>query len=128
MLILPPSVHIYLAADPADMRRGFDGLSYLVREFLGADPLSGHLFVFHNRRRDRVKVLYWDRSGYALFYKRLEKGRFHFPEVSGSQVEIESSDLILLLEGIELAGSRRRKRFVPSNSSEEVKSFEKERY
>ncbi len=114
MLILPPSVHIYLAADPADMRRGFDGLSYLVREFLGADPLCGHLFVFHNRRRDRVKVLYWDRSGYALFYKRLEKGRFHFPEVSGSQVEIESSDLILLLEGIELAGSRRRRRFIPA--------------
>ena len=127
MLMLPPSVRIYLAAEPADMRCGFDGLAFRVREFLGAEPLSGHLFVFRNRRADRIKVLYWDRSGYALFYKRLEKGNFRFPEILGSQVQVESSDLILLLEGIELAGSKRRGRFVLSNSSEQGKSFVKGR-
>ncbi len=124
MLMLPPSVRIYMAAEPADMRRGFDGLSFLVREFLKAEPMSGHLFVFRNRRSDRVKVLYWDRQGYCLFYKRLEKGRFHFPEVSGPRVEVESSELLLLLEGIDLAGSRRRKRFIPAHAS--VNAVEKE--
>ena len=111
MLTLPPSVRIFLSTEPADMRRGFDGLAYLVREYLGADPLCGHLFVFRNRRGDRVKVLYWDRSGWSLFYRRLERGRFHFPQTSERSVEVESAELLLVLEGIELAGARRRKRF-----------------
>ena len=116
MLTLPPTVRIFLATEPADMRRGFDGLAYLVREFLQEDPLSGYLFVFRNRRGDRAKIIFYDRSGFCLYYKRLERGRFHFPEANGSHVEVESAQL-LLLEGIDLAGSRRRSRFVVQLSS-----------
>jgi transposase len=114
VLTLPPSVKVFLATGPADMRRSLDGLSALVREGMGRDPLSGHLFVFHNRRRDRTKVLYWDRSGLCLWYKRLEKGRFHFPETAEAALEVEWAELQLLLERIELAGARRRKRFEPA--------------
>lgn len=113
MLSWPPSVRVFLAAQAADMRRSFDGLAALVSGFLGQDPLSGHLFVFRNRRGDRVKILYWDRSGYCLWYKRLEEGVFRFPASSGASLEIESAELALLLEGIDLAGAVRRKRFVP---------------
>ena len=95
------------------MRRGFDGLARLVREFLHEDPQSGHLFLFRNRRGDRAKLIFYDRSGFCLYYKRLERGRFHFPERDGTHVEVESAELMLLLEGIDLAGARRRKRFVP---------------
>ena len=83
MLSLPPTVRIFLAATPADMRKGFDGLAQLVRDGIPQDPLSGHLFVFLNKRRNRIKILYWDRDGFALWYKRLEKGVFRFPEVQG---------------------------------------------
>jgi transposase len=111
VLTLPPSVKVFLATGPADMRRSLDGLSARVREGMGRDPLSGHPFVFHNRRRDRAKVLYWDRIGLCLRYKRLEKGRFHFPETAETALEAEWPELQLLLEGIELAGARRRRRF-----------------
>lgn len=115
MLTLPPTVRVFLCLTPADMRRSLDGLAALTREALGEDPLSGHLFVFFNRRRDRVKILFWDRSGLALFYKRLEKGTFRLSafENPSSRVEIESAELALILEGIDLAGARRRPRFVP---------------
>jgi transposase len=79
MLSLPPSVRIFVATQPADLRRSFDGLAALVRDFLAGDPLSGHLFVFRNKRGDRLKVLYWDRDGLAIWYKRLEEGTFDFP-------------------------------------------------
>jgi len=112
--MLPPAVRVFVALGPADLRRGFDGLAALTQEVLRHDPLSGHLFVFWNRRRDRVKVLFWDRGGYVLWYKRLEKGRFRFPtSEKQSSVEMEASELMLLLEGIELRGARRRPRFVP---------------
>ena len=111
MLILPPSVRIYLCTVPADMRRSFDGLATMTEEILQRNPLSGHLFVFRNRRGDRVKILYWDRSGYCLWYKRLEKGTFHFPSSPGEAVEVGMADLALILEGIDLRGARRRKRF-----------------
>ena len=83
MLSLPPSVRIPLAREPADMRKGFDGLSHLVEGMLQEDPLSGHLFVFRNRRGDRVKLLLWDSDGFLIVYKRLEKGTFRFPEPWG---------------------------------------------
>ena len=111
MLSLPPSVRIFLASAPADGRRGIDGLAALVRESFGEDPLSGHLFVFRNRRGDRAKILYWDRSGYWLLQKRLERGTFRFPSAALPRVEVEAADLALLLEGIDLAGARRRERF-----------------
>jgi len=120
MLSWPPSVRVYLAAQPADMRRSFDGLAAMTAEVLGQDPLSGHLFVFRNKRGDRVKILYWDRSGYCLWYKRLEAGVFRFPAAAGGSVEIEAADLALLLEGIDLAGAARRRRFVPGRARKNV--------
>lgn len=111
MLMISPAVKVFLALEPADMRKSFDGLSALVAGVTGQDPYSGHLFVFRGRRGDRVKILYWDRSGYALFYKRLEEGTFRFPAGTAGSIEIESSDLMLLLEGIELEGAHRRKRY-----------------
>lgn len=124
MLSLPPAVRVFLASAPVDGRRGIDGLAGLVREHFGEDPLSGHLFVFRNRRGDRAKILYWDRSGFWLLQKRLERGVFRFPVgpsrggSDGARVEVEAADLALLLEGIDLAGSTRRKRFTPRVASD----------
>jgi transposase len=113
MLMVPSSVRIYLSSAPADLRCSFDGLTARVVSVLETDPFSGHLFVFRNRRGDRVKILFWDRSGFCLWYKRLERGTFHFPEASGAAVEVEASDLALMLEGIDLRGVRRRPRWEP---------------
>ncbi len=110
MLSLPPTVRIFLCAEPTDMRRSFDTLAFMTRQILGQDPLSGHLFVFRSRSGDRVKILYWDRSGFCLWYKRLEKGTFRFPDTEGPGAEVEAPDLALILEGIDLAGARRRER------------------
>lgn len=111
MLSLPPSVQIYVAVEPADMRKSFDGLSALVEGVLKHNPFSGHLFVFRNRRGDRVKILYWDRSGFCIWYKLLEKGTFRFPTTEKSYVEMSAADLALILEGIDLEGAQRQKRF-----------------
>lgn len=116
MLTVPPSVRIYLATEPADMRCSFDGLMARV-EALKKDPFSGHLFVFRNRRGDRVKILFWDRSGFCLWYKRLEKGTFRFPSVSTESLEVEAAELMLLLEGIDLRGARRRPRWQNGRNS-----------
>lgn len=114
MLMLPPTVRIFLCTEVTDLRRSFDGLAALVRDFLGQDPLSGHLFVFRNRPGDRLKILYWDRSGLCLFYKRLEKGTFRLPEGAGKRsVEIECTEMALILEGIDLKEAKRRSRFIP---------------
>lgn len=121
MLSLPPSVRIFLCIPPADLRRSFDGLAAMTDEVIGENPLSGHLFVFRNRRGDRVKILYWDRSGYCLWYKRLEEGTFRFPAGDGESVEVDAAKLALVLEGIEWRATRRRKRFRlrPSGSDTE---------
>lgn len=108
MLSLPPSVRIFVARGAVDLRKSFDALSAVVREILRQDPLSGHLFVFLNRRRDRLKVLYWDRCGFCLFYKRLEKGRFAELDVD----EIGARELLCVLEGIELSTTRTRRWYV----------------
>lgn len=111
MLTIPPSVKIYLATTPTDMRRSFDGLAAITKDVIGQDPMSGHLFVFRNKRGDRVKVLCWDRSGYWLWYKRLEKGIFRFPESASGRVTVDAVQLSLILEGIDLAGARRQARY-----------------
>lgn len=111
MLRLPPSIRVFLCLVPVDMRRSFDGLAAAAEQVVRQDPLSGHLFVFRGRRGDRVKILYWDRDGYALWYKRLESGVFRFPSDVGQSKEIAAPDLGLILEGIDLGSVRRQKRF-----------------
>jgi len=107
------AVRIYLCTTPTDMRKGFDSLAALVREHLGHDPLSGHLFLFVGRDRDRIKILHWDHDGYALWYKRLEEGTFRLPSAKtvGAGMELKASELAMLLEGIDLTSIKRRKRF-----------------
>ena len=106
-------VRVYLCTSPTDMRKGFDTLAVLVRDGLGYDPMSGHLFLFVGRRRDRLKILYWDRDGYALWYKRLEKGTFRMPvaKPDAASIELKASELAMLLEGIDLRSIKRRARF-----------------
>ena len=100
MLGLIAAGRIYLYRGTCDMRKSFDGLCGIIRSHLGADPLSGSWFVFVNRRRSMVKILYWDRDGLALWYKRLEQGRFILPERQGEAAHIERRELAMLLEGI----------------------------
>ena len=112
MLTLPPTVRVYLATAPADMRKSFDGLSAAVMSVLGKDPTSGHLFVFRNRRGNHIRVLFWDRTGFCIFAKRLARGTFHFDVPEGARaVEIDAADLGLILEGIDLRDAQRRKRW-----------------
>jgi transposase len=119
VLTLPSTVRIYVAAEPVDLRRGFDGLAAATRQVIRQNPLSGHLFAFINRRRNRMKVLVWEPSGYLLLYKRLERGRFHLPlapRPGERHIEIEGAELALMIEGIDLRGARRRKRWTPSQN------------
>ena len=111
MFVISPTMRVHLCTTPADMRRSFDGLAAMTEHVLRKNPLSGHLFVFRNRRCDRVKILYFDRSGYCLWYKRLERGTFRFPSRPEEGVEIDMTELAMLLEGIELEGVKRRERF-----------------
>lgn len=113
MLTLPPSTRVFVATQPTDMRRSFDGLMGMVRDFLGGDPLSGHLFVFANRGGDRLKILWWDRDGLAIFYKRLEEGRFTFPAPGegATSLEMSGADLQLVLQGIDPAKVKRSQRY-----------------
>jgi transposase len=106
------SGRIYLCTSPTDMRKGFDTLAALVREFLGQDPLSGHLFLFVGRTKDRLKILYWDADGFALWYKRLEEGTFRMPRAGSddASVELKASELAMMLEGIDLRSIKRGKR------------------
>lgn len=111
MINLPPTVRIFLASAPADMRRGYDGLAALTTSVLAQDPLSGHLFVFRNRRGDRLKILYWDRDGLAIWAKRLESGVFRFPTPEGDRIEVTPAEMAAILEGIDLSRARRQRRF-----------------
>ncbi len=106
-MTLPPSVRIFLAPGATDMRKSFDGLAAATRHVIRQDPLSGHVFVFCNRRRHLIKVLVWDRSGFWVFAKRLERGTFRWPETR-EPVEMRSEELALLLGGIDLSRTRRR--------------------
>src|SRR5437867_2849895 len=113
MFSVPASVRVFVATSPVDLRRGFDGLAALTREVLEQDPLSGHLFAFRNKRGDRLKVLFFASGGLCLFYKRLERGRFRLPDADTVHQEIDGGELGLILEGLDLAGARRRPRWRP---------------
>ncbi len=107
------SPRIWLAAAPADMRCGFDRLARMASEVTGQDPFSGHFFIFRSKSSDRVKILYWDRDGYALWYKRLEKGTFRSPrlEAGAVSIELKASELAMMLDGIDLRSLRRVERY-----------------
>jgi hypothetical protein len=125
MLNFSPNLRIFLAIDPTDMRKSFDGLFALVENVINENPLSGHLFLFRNRKRDRVKLLYWDQDGLVIWYKRLEEGSYQFPSdlVSSNQAgadtqadppssqEIRADELAMLLGGIDLRSITRRRRY-----------------
>jgi transposase len=108
MLTLPSSVRIYLATEPTDMRKGHDGLAALVRA-AGLDVFNGHLFVFFSRRKNRIKILAWDRGGFVLFYKRLERGRFRLPHLAGDArtIQLDAGQLAMLLDGVDVSQVRR---------------------
>ena len=115
MLNLPELLPIYFCVQPTDMRKSFDSLVALVRDGLGHDPLSGHLFVFRSKRGDRLKILYWNTHGYALWYTRLERGTFRFPAAgvgeNASCLTISATELAMLLDGVELTSVTRRPRY-----------------
>jgi transposase len=122
MMYLPASVRVYLCASACDMRKSFDGLHALVTQSMKLDAFGGHLFVFANRRRDRIKILYWDRDGFAVWAKRLEEGTYAMPfgDSGGSdgekRREITAAELGALLSGIDLSQAKRRKRYQRSIS------------
>jgi transposase len=105
---LGPATRIYLAAEATDMRKGFEGLYGLVRDRLECEPLSGHIFVFSNAQRNRLKLVFYDGSGLWVCAKRLERGRFRWPKAEGEKVLLSHHELTLLLDGIDLAQTRRR--------------------
>lgn len=122
MLSLPPSVRLFIATQVVDGRKGPDSLLTLVRDVLGQDIFDGHLFIFFTRRRDRVRIVYWDRNGIAMWTKRLECGRFCFRAVGDDAIDvrtIEAAELGLILEGIDLDGARRRPRWQPHRRLED---------
>lgn len=111
MLTFGSRVRIFAAVEPIDFRKGFDGLVQIVRDRFREDPFAGDLFCFFNRRRDRVKVLVWDRNGFWLHYKRLERGTFERIDGGGERLEIDRARMSMLLEGIDTRSSRFRKHF-----------------
>lgn len=114
MLTLPPGISVLVATARVDGRKGIDGLAAIVRSQFAEDPLSGAMYVFFTRRGDRVRVLYFDRDGYVLVTKRLEKGVYRVPwENADGRISVEAAELLLVLEGIELKGARRRDRWTP---------------
>jgi len=118
MIHLPASVRVYLCLTPCDMRKSFDSLHTLVREHLELDAFAGHLFVFTSRRKDRVKILYWDRDGFAVWSKRLEEGTYAIPlgdDGVERRREVTAQELGALLSGIDLSAATRRKRYRHAN-------------
>jgi transposase len=125
MLSLPASIRIFVARDAVDFRKAHDGLLAVVRDQFGDDPFGGSLFVFLNKRRDRVKLLQWDRDGFWLHYKRLERGTFRVVvDGDGSRVEMTRPQLAMLLEGIDLEKRRIRKPFVPIYGERQTRNAE----
>jgi transposase len=113
MIHLPASVRVYLCLEPCDMRKSFDGLHALVRDQLELDAFAGHLYLFFSRRKDRLKILYWNRDGFAIWAKRLEEGSYAIPvaEPGARRIEMASEELAALLSGIDLNTATRRRRY-----------------
>jgi transposase len=111
MLTLGMSGRIWVCVEPVDGRKSFDGLSAIISTHLGRDPLSGDLFVFKNRRGDRLKILAWQGDGFALYLRRLERGTFSFPSADAAEVSVTATELAMILGGVELQGARRRRRY-----------------
>jgi transposase len=111
VLSFPSTVKVFACQEPIDMRKSFDGLCGCVQQLLGEDPLSGHLFAFFNKRATMIKVLLWDRTGFSIWCKRLEKGRFCISSLNDNGGSLELPQLMLILEGIDLTGAHQRKRF-----------------
>ena len=118
MITIPRSVRIFIGSNPIDMRKSIDSLMSIVQEELRQDAYSGHLFVFISRRADRVKILTWDKGGFLLLYKRLERGQFKLPHIDPSSmaVEIDATQLAMLLDGIDFGRVRRPKHWTPSQA------------
>ncbi len=118
MLMLPPSVRIYLATEPTDMRNAIDGLAARIRRW-GGNPFDGHLYVFLSKYRDRVKILAWSRGGFVLWYKRLEKGRFRMPPVDADMktMTLDAGQLAMLLDGIDFSRVKRTKVWEPKKAA-----------
>jgi len=117
VLSLPPSVRVFVASQPVDGRKGADSLMVIVRDVFRHDPLGGHVFVFFSKRCDRVRCVYWDRNGFAMWSKRLERGRFRPAFTADGKLAasaIEAAELLLIVEGIDLAGARHRPRWEPT--------------
>ena len=116
MITIPKSVRIFIGSTPIDMRKSIDGLHAIVKDELGEDPYSGHLFVFVSRRCDRVKILLFDRGGFVLVYKRLERGQFKLPHMDPSTmaIEIDATQLAMLLDGIDVGRVRRPQHWKPT--------------
>ena len=102
MMTFSSTTRLYVCLTPADMRKSINGLSAMARNEVGEDPLSGHLFIFRNRAGNRLKVLYWDRNGYAVWYKRIERGRFSFPSAGSGKLTITDAQFQLLVGGVSL--------------------------
>jgi transposase len=120
VLSLAPGIQVFMAIEPVDLRKGFDGLSAAVQTVFDRNVLDGHLFLFLNRRRDRIKLLWWDRDGLALFYKRLERGSYEIPRhIPGSkQLQLDATQLSLLLNGIQLGSVKLRPRYTLAKSAD----------
>jgi transposase len=114
-MFLPPSVKIFMSDRPVDMRKGFDGLMAIIRQQWRSDAFSGHLFVFVGAQGDRIKILFWDRGGFVLYYKRLEHGRFKLPKLRVEQqtIELEATQLFMLLDGIDYSQVKRKNHWQP---------------
>jgi transposase len=121
VLSLLPSVRIFLATQPVDGRKGFDSLSAIIRSVFEHDVFNGFLYVFFSKRCDRVRIVYWDRSGFAMWTKRLERGRFHAPRSEDGRLlakALDATDLALILEGVDLKNAKRRPRWTPGSKDQ----------
>ena len=112
MLTLSSKIQYYLCCTPIDIRKGFDGLYGIILNYLKKDPLTGDIFVFINKNRTHIKMMYWDGDGFAIYYKRLEKGTYDLPKINDSSKELKREELLLILEGIRLEICKKKKRFI----------------